>query len=79
MKSQLDYLDEMAARVAKGGAKAIGPLSTGERLYVILAANRGDLLEEYGYTIAHAIYRLGDDWTAELQTRWRFRPDPRTE
>lgn len=64
MNSQLDHLDDIARQ-------AFGPLSTGEQLYVALAANRADLLKQCRYTIAQALARLDDDWTAELVRRWR--------
>jgi hypothetical protein len=69
MSSQFDRLDEVAMRVAKQGAVVAGPLSTGERLYVALAANSMELLERDGYTIPEAIARLGTDWTQQLVAR----------
>lgn len=81
MDSQLDRLDAIAERVAiaKDPLKEtnIGVLSTGERLYVALAASRQDVLDAYGYTIAEALARIDTGWTAELVRRWQYRDDPR--
>jgi hypothetical protein len=70
-KGQLDRLDEIAEAVLAGDADALGPVSTGERIYVALAANRADLLPA-GYTLVQAIARLDDD-TAALVARWERR------
>lgn len=77
MSSQFDRLDAIALRVAKGETSGVGVLSTGERLYVALAANSAELLERNGYTIAEAAARLGTDWMAQLVSRWQYRGDPR--
>lgn len=73
MNSQLDYLDDIAREAfgKRGTPAAFDSLSTGQQLYVALAANRADLLKRVGYTIAQALARLDDDWTAELVRRWR--------
>ncbi|MFL1449172.1 hypothetical protein ACI77O_12325 [Pseudomonas tritici] len=73
---QLDHLDAMALRVAKGETEGLGVLSRGEYLYVVLAANRADLLAAGNDTIAEAIARLGEDWTAQLVERWQYSGDP---
>jgi hypothetical protein len=70
-KTQLDYLDELAEAVRAGRDDAIGPVSTGERIYVALAANRAELMPA-GYTLVQAIARLDDD-TAALVARWEHR------
>lgn len=75
--SELDYLDGIAIRVAKGEDAGVGVLSTGERLYVALAANSIELLEREGYTIAEAIARLGADEADQLVERWRYRGNPK--
>lgn len=77
MASEFDRLDEYAMRVAKQGPDAAGPLSTGEKLYVALAANSMELLDRMGYTIPEALARLGTDWTRTLIDRWYHRGDPR--
>lgn len=72
-----DRLDNLALQVAKGDMDGAGVLSTGERLYVALAANSMELLDAAGYTFAEAINRLGDDELQTLVERWRYRGDPR--
>lgn len=71
-----ERLDEIAISVAKGDLSAAGVLSTGERLYVALAANSIPLLEQSGYTIAEALARLDDPEIFELIHRWRYRGNP---
>lgn len=73
----LDRLDRLAVRVAQGEGCGTGVLSTGEALYVALAANSTDMLKEHGYTIAESLARLGEEDVAELIERWRYRGDPR--
>lgn len=70
-------LDKIAIRVAQGDSSGVGVLSTGEKLYVALAAYDAVLLGSWDYTIAEAIDRLGTQWTAELVSRWRFRGNPK--
>lgn len=41
-KSQLDYIDGLAEAVREGRDDMLGGLSTGERIYAALAANRAD-------------------------------------
>ena len=77
MNSQFDRLDDIAKRMAGGDDESYGVLSTGERLYVVLASNRFDLLNAEKYTFAEAIARLGPEWTAELVARWQYAVDPR--
>ena len=72
MNSQFDRLDDIAKRMAGGDDESYGVLSTGERLYVVLASNRFDLLNAEKYTFAEAIARLGPEWTAELVKRWQY-------
>ncbi len=72
MDSQLDRLDEIANHVARDRFAAYGPLSTGERLYVAIAASRSEILEEEGYTIAEALARIGPAWRGELLRRWQY-------
>lgn len=75
----MDYerLDGIAIQAAKGDSSAVGVLSTGERLYVALAANSIELLEANDYTIAEAVARLGSDEIAELIARWQYRGNPK--
>ena len=76
--SQFERLDELVERVAAGDLDCTGALSTGERLYVALAANSVELLARCDYTIAEALARLGDDWVAQLIERWRYRGNPKS-
>jgi hypothetical protein len=77
MKSQWDRLDEVARRLAKGDDQTFHVLSTGEKVYAAMAANRADLLERMDYTIAEAIARLGEEWTDALVQRWQYAGNPR--
>ena len=76
--SQFERLDELVERVAAGDLDCTGALSTGERLYVALAANSVELLTRCDYTIAEALARLGDDWVTQLIERWRYRGNPKS-
>lgn len=76
MPSQLDNLDQLALKVAKGDLDCTGALSTGERVYVALAANSAELLATADNTIAEALARLGPEWTDELIRRWRYKGNP---
>lgn len=70
---QLDHLDQIARDILQnvaGARESVGVLSTGERLYVALAAN--DISLAPGYTIAQAIYRLEDWELKSLAQRWAF-------
>ena len=69
-ETQLNHLDEIAAEARNQIDDRTGVLSTGERLYVALAANRLDLMPDY--TIAQALARLGEDDVAQLIKRWRY-------
>jgi hypothetical protein len=75
--SQFERLDELVERVAAGDLDCTGALSTGERLYVALAANSVELLARCDYTIAEALARLGDEWVTQLIERWRYRGNPK--
>jgi len=55
------------ARSAKrGGRDAWAVQSTGEKVAVALVLNHADWLQEYGYTIAEAIERAGQEWVAMI-------------
>lgn len=75
-KSQFENLDALVAPIAKGDLDGYGVLSTGERLYIALAANRTDLLESEGFTIAEALARLGAD-AAKFVERWENLGNPK--
>jgi len=69
--SQLDRLDEYAQRLIDNPDDgSFGVLSTGERIYVLLAASRADLLDEYQDTVPEALARLGASDAAALVERW---------
>jgi hypothetical protein len=72
-----ERLDEIATDVAKGEKSRFDALSTGERIYVALAANDATLLDSDGFTLAQAITRLGTEGVSELIVRWQYRKDPR--
>lgn len=72
---RFEYLDGIAIRLAGNDPDdTYAVLSTGERLYVALAASRPDLIESEGKTLVQAIARLGNDWTQQLIERWQYRP-----
>lgn len=71
-KSQLDRLDDIARDVIAGRKGGYGVLSTGEKIYVAMAANKPALLKALDYTMPQAISRLGEDDTRELVERWRY-------
>lgn len=70
--SNLDHLDQCAQALKDGTRPAsdFGAMSTGEKIYIALAASNFELLEDSGYTIASALDRLGEDWRRELLKRW---------
>jgi len=68
----LDRLDTLATMIRDGDTAALrqfDSLSTSERRYVALAADRHDLL---GDSIVGALDRIGEQWAAELVQRHRF-------
>jgi hypothetical protein len=73
MTTQLDRLDKHTQDLKDGTRTAgdFGAMSTGEKLYIALAASSFELLTEAGYSIPGALDRLGPDWCRELITRWR--------
>ena len=75
---QLDHLDQIAATFGSGNEETarqlFGPLSTGERCYVALAANRPDLLPMD--SIAYMVERIGADWLRELINRHKTDTPP---
>lgn len=68
--SQLERLDALAASLRGSRARREADvLSTGERIYVALAADRVDLISDF--TIVEALDRLGPNELVELIKRWR--------
>ena len=72
---EFDRLDRIAEQMRSGDISSYGVLSTSQRIYVALASNRPDLLQEerYRWTMVQVIARLGDEWLRELIERWRYR------
>lgn len=66
--NQFDHLDEIAADLRTGDSRRVGVLSSGERIYVYLAAN----MIPPGETIASALHRLGPDWLVQLIDRHKY-------
>lgn len=74
--SRFEHLDAIAIEVAKGNRERTHVLSTGESLYVALAANDAEMLEQLNCTIAEALDRLGEKWCTALIENWRYRGNP---
>ena len=64
MSDHYEHLLRKAQDAARGGHNAWAVQSTGERVAVALVLNRADWLAEFGYTIAEAIERAGQEWVA---------------
>ena len=60
------HLLNKARNAMRCGRCAWAVQSTGEKVAVALVLNRADWLEEYGYTIAEAIERTGQEWVAMI-------------
>lgn len=69
MDEHFDYLDELAQCLREGNRRVLARLSTSERLYVVMAANRTDLLRAEGVTLVQACFRLGQEWMDQLILR----------
>jgi hypothetical protein len=78
MSNRFDHLDRIAKEIRQRGRtkpKASFPyrfLGNDDFLYVCLAANRVDLMDEFGFTIPAALSRLGPDLTAALVKRHQY-------
>lgn len=73
----MDYerLDAVAREAWEGNYEGVGVLSTGERLYVALAAGR--MLELCpGDSIAYAVDRVGSEAMAHMLAIWRGSSQP---
>jgi len=66
-------LDEIVQHLLAAGAAEAGPLSTGERAYVALAAARYDLLPRAYPDPIEAWHRLAPDWRRRV-CLWRDWP-----
>lgn len=70
----LDRLDAVAEAIREGAEQTgYHVLSTGEKLYVALAANSAGLLKMERISIAGALDRIGPDLVAALVARWAHR------
>ena len=66
--NETDRLDAWVEKLqANPNDGSWGVLSTSEQMFVLLAANRPDLL---GRSIADAIDRIGPKWALELAQKW---------
>ncbi|HPE81331.1 MAG TPA: hypothetical protein PKZ35_15135 [Gammaproteobacteria bacterium] len=65
-----DRLDKIVADVKAGDTEQVGVLSTGEYLYVALAASSCELLGDD--SIAYALSRIGPEAVAELIQRHQY-------
>lgn len=78
MSNRFDHLDRIAQEIRRHGQtkpKASFPyrfLGNDDFLYVCLAADRADFMDEFGFTIPAALSRLGPDWTAALVHRHQY-------
>jgi hypothetical protein len=61
-----NHLLNRARSAKRGGHSAWAVQSTGEKVAVALVLNRADWLEEFGYTLAEAIERAGQEWVAMI-------------
>ncbi len=66
MNGHYEHLLRKAHDAARGDHSAWAVQSTGERVAVALVLNRADWLAEFGYTIAEAIERAGQEWVAMI-------------
>lgn len=73
--SQLEHLDEIAREAWKGNYDRVGPLSSGERLYVALASGRmRELVPDD--SIPYAVDRVGPEWMAHMLSVWKATAQP---
>lgn len=70
MSSQLQHLDEIAREAWDGKYDRVGPLSTGERLYVALASGRMREIAP-GDSIPYAVERVGPEWMSHMLSVWK--------
>jgi len=66
LNARYDHLLSKARDAMRGGHDAWVVQFTGEKVAVALVLNRADWLTEYGYTIAEAIDRAGQEWTSMI-------------
>ena len=75
MSAQLQHLDEIAREAFAGKYDRVGPLSTGERLYVALASGRMREIAP-GDHIAYAVHRVGPEWMEHMLQVWQSSTQP---
>jgi hypothetical protein len=61
-----EHLLHKARDAKRGGHDAWAVQSTGEKVAVALVLNRADWLFEFGYTLAEAIERAGQEWVGMI-------------
>ena len=66
LNGKYEHLLHKAQDAKHGGRDAWAVQSTGEKVAVALVLNRADWLAEYGYTIAEAIERAGQEWASMI-------------
>lgn len=73
----MDYerLDDIAREAWEGRYDRVGPLSTGERLYVALASGRMRELAAAD-SIAYAVNRVGPEAMAHMLEVWKTASQP---
>lgn len=74
--ASLEYLDEVAREAWEGNYERVSVLSTGERLYVALAAGRMRELAPDD-SIPYAVDRVGPEWMAHMMQVWRGTSQPK--
>ncbi len=70
--SELDRFDPIIDKIRAGSDYIYWKLSTSERLFIALAANRADLLKEESESIASALVQIGEAWREELVRRYQY-------
>lgn len=71
----LEYLDEIAREAWAGNYRRVGPLSTGEVLYVALASGRMRELAPQD-SIPYAVDRVGPEAMKHMLDVWRSSSQP---
>lgn len=66
LNGRYEHLLHKARNAKQGGRDAWAVQSTGEKVAVALVLNRADWLSQYGYTIAEAIERAGQEWASMI-------------
>lgn len=72
MSNRFEDLDRIAEEIRQRSQIQLRFLGSDDFLYVCLAADRTDLMDEFGFTVPAALLRLGPDWTAALVQRHQY-------